>query len=169
MVAAAPGVEYAPLFYKPLEKVKEQNLKTLKGDFDKYMAIPQNIKPCLSWWIEKLPSSFKLVSHGQPKIVLFSDSSKKGWGAVNKTTNATANGQWSLSEQQKRINILELKACQLALTTLCNECSNCHVRIYMNKMTSCSYINKFGGKKTELDCLAREIYSVPSQQQPPAG
>ena len=37
MVASEPGVDYAALFYKPLEKVKEQQLRINKGNFDCYM------------------------------------------------------------------------------------------------------------------------------------
>ena len=37
MVAAEPGVEHAPLFYKPLEKVKDTELRCHNGNFDRFM------------------------------------------------------------------------------------------------------------------------------------
>lgn len=159
MVATEQGVEYAPLFYKPLERVKDKYLRLNKGDFNKLMKIPSHVKPDIQWWITNLPASCKLISHGQPSIVLFSDASLKGWGAVNKTTNTKTGGQWSLEEQSLHINILELKACQLALLSLCKDTSYAHVKIFMDNTTSCSYIRKFGGKKLELDKLARAIWS----------
>ena len=67
-------------------------------------------------------------------------------------------GQWSAEEQALHINILELKACQLAIFTFCKDLTNLHVRIFMDNTTSCSYINKLGGKTYELDLLAREIW-----------
>ena len=158
MVAAEPGVETAPLFYKPLEKVKDKCIKRAKGNFNNFMKLPETVKPTISWWIKNLRTSKKLVSHGQPKFVIYSDASKKGYGAINKTTNATTNGQWSLTEQNFHINILELKACQLALTSLCKDTTQCHIRIYMDNSTSCTYVNKFGGKTDELNNLAREIW-----------
>ena len=42
--------------------------------------------------------------------------------------------------------------------SLCKQVSHCHVQIYMENTTSCSYVNKFGGKKSELNILAREIW-----------
>jgi hypothetical protein len=158
MVAAESGVQYAPLFYKPLEQTKEKYLRKSRGDFNKFMYIHANIKHHIKWWIDNISDSKKLISQGQPKLIIFSDASKKGWGAVDKTNNNRTNGQWSSSEQQNHINILELKACQLALMSLCKNVSNCHVRIYMDNTTSCSYVNKFGGKKSELNSLAREIW-----------
>lgn len=157
MVAAEPGVQYAPLFYKPLEKVIDICLQKHSGDFDKFMRIPVHVKPHTDWWIVNLPSAYKPVSPPHPLVTIYSDASTKGWGAVNKTTNEKTGGQWSLLEQENNINILELTACQLALLSFCKHMSNTSVRIYMDNTTSCSYINKFGGKKKELDCLAREI------------
>ncbi|XP_053374034.1 uncharacterized protein LOC128546760 [Mercenaria mercenaria] len=158
MVAAEPGVEAAPLFYKPLEKIKDKCIKIAKGDFDNYMKIPSSVRSIISWWISHLPTSKKQVSHGQPEYIIYSDASKKGYGAINKTTNTSTNGQWSLAEQNLHINILELKACQLALTSLCKDTNQCHIRIFMDNSTSCAYINKFGGKTDELNNLARDIW-----------
>ena len=158
MVAADSGVEYAPLFYKPLEKVKDSQLTLNRGKFDNLMKVPSNIKPLINWWIDNLPIQCKEVTHGHPKVVLYSDASKLGWGGVNKTDQVKTGGQWSESEQSSHINILELKACKLTLTSLCKNIQNTHIRIYMDNTTSCSYVNKFGGKMTELNELAREIW-----------
>ena len=53
MVAAEPGVEHAPLFYKPLEKIKDTELRCHNGNFDRFMTIPSEIKPILKWWISR--------------------------------------------------------------------------------------------------------------------
>ncbi len=84
MVAAEPGVEHAPLFYKPLEKVKENELKQCRGNYDAVMNIPVTVRPSLLWWITNLPEAYKVVSHGQPSVIIYTDSSKSGWGAWNK-------------------------------------------------------------------------------------
>ena len=158
MVAAEPGVEHAPLFYKPLEKIKDTELRCHNGNFDRFMTIPSEIKPILKWWISNLPNAYKLISHGTPNIVLYSNASKQGWDAVNKTENTKTGGQWSPSEQQLHINVLELKACQLALLSLCKNQHYSHIQIYTDNTTSCTYINKYGGKMTDLDKLARDIW-----------
>jgi hypothetical protein len=36
-------VTHAPLFYKPLEKLKEAQLNKAKGNFDHYMFIPHSV------------------------------------------------------------------------------------------------------------------------------
>ena len=62
-----------------------------------------------------------------------------------------------MEERNLHINILELKACQLALLSFRKDLKNTHVRVYMDNTTSVAYINKFGGKSAEIDTLAREI------------
>ena len=158
LVATQQGVEYAPLFYKPLEKVKDLELRKHCGNYNSFMTLPSDIYPVIDWWIQNISLSFKVISHGTPNLVLFSDASKTGWGAFNETKNIRTGGRWSASEQTMHINILELKACQLCLKTFCKDVAQMHVKIYMDNTTSCSYINKFRGKKAELNDLARELW-----------
>ena len=93
------------------------------------MKVPSVIKPLINWWIDNLPIQCKEVTHGHPKVVLYSDASKLGWGGVNKTDQVKTGGQWSESEQSSHINILELKACKLTLTSLCKNIQNTHILI----------------------------------------
>ena len=158
LVSLEQGVEYAPLYYKPLEKVKEVQLKLHRGNFDSFMTIPKEIYPVINWWIHNISSSFKLVSQGPPSLVIYSDSSTKAWGAFNKTDNIRTNGAWSEIEQTEHINVLELTACQLAVKSFCKNITGKHVRIFMDNSTSCAYINKFGGRVHKLDSIAREIW-----------
>lgn len=158
MVAAEPAVAHAPLFYKPLEKIKETQLRKAKGNFDHFMPIPQSAVDSLNWWLEYIPTSYKSVLKENPEIILFTDASSKGWGAFNKTKGTRTAGNWSTEEQTSHINILELKACQLALHSLCKENTHIHIQIYMDNTTSVSYINKYGGKTPVLNDLAREIW-----------
>ena len=157
-MAAEPGIEYAPLYYKLLEKVKEEQLKLHKGNFDNFMSIPSHIVPTINWWITNITSSYKLISHGPPQMVLYSDASNKAWGAFNKTNNIRTRGKWSAEEQEFHINILELKACQFALKAFCKNSNNIHVQVFMDNTTSCSYITKFGGRSDKLNMIARDIW-----------
>lgn len=86
-MASEPGVEYAVLYIKPLEVVKERELHIHKGNFDSFMNVPPSVKSTLGWWIQNLQKCFKKVSHGIPQLILYSDSSSLGWGAYNKTLN----------------------------------------------------------------------------------
>ncbi|XP_060558153.1 uncharacterized protein LOC132718470 [Ruditapes philippinarum] len=158
LVASEPGVEYAPLFYIPLEKVKDKNLRLNKGQYDKFMKLSSKTKNCINWWIVHTPINYKLVLREEPSLTICSDASLSGWGAIDITNCVKTGGQWSGDEQRLHINVLELKACELAIQSLCKHISNTHVRIYMDNTTSCSYINKFGGKSENLDLIARSIW-----------
>ena len=50
-----------------------------------------------------------------PHYVFFTDALKLERGAINESTGDKTDGQWSPSEKDLHINILELKSCQLAL------------------------------------------------------
>ena len=110
------------------------------------MKVTNKIKTVIQWWIFNLPSSFKLVMRKPSDMFLHTDASLKGWGAYNKSSGVKTGGQWSAEELALHINILEIKACQLALFTFCKDLANLHVRIFMDNTTSCSYINKFWGE-----------------------
>lgn len=159
LVATESSVDYAPLNYKPLEKIKEQELNIHKGNYDSFMTVPATMMPVLKWWVDNISTCCKHISRGPPDLVLFSDASTKAWGGFNQTDNMRTGGEWSVEEQESHINILELKACQLTIQSFCKKVEKQHVRIYMDNTTSCSYITKFGGKKPELDSIARDIWN----------
>lgn len=48
LVALEQGIEYAALFYKPLEKVKDEKLKSHCGNFDSFMTIPKQTYPVIN-------------------------------------------------------------------------------------------------------------------------
>ena len=47
LVASEPGVQYAALYYKPLEIQRDFELKLSKGDFDSHIILSQKSKDCL--------------------------------------------------------------------------------------------------------------------------
>ena len=70
LVACEPGVRYALLFYKPLEKIKEQNLSWKHGKFNAFMRITTEVKLHLKWWIDNLHHSYQFVSEKSPNFTL---------------------------------------------------------------------------------------------------
>ena len=70
LVATQLGVEFAPLFYEPLEKVKEHEHKKHHGNYSSFMNIPAQVIPAIQWWIDKVSSSYKYISNGAPKLIL---------------------------------------------------------------------------------------------------
>ena len=94
LVATQQGVELAPLYYKPLEKVKELELKKHLGNNNSFLTIPKHRIPSIQWWIANVSFSYKRIPHGTPEFILFSDASKKGCGAYNQTENIRTGGKW---------------------------------------------------------------------------
>ena len=158
LVAAEPGVQYASLYIKNLEIVKDALLKQYQGDFDGKFTVSDDIRFGLQWWINNIDNSFKPVTLNDPSVTLQTDSSGTGWGCVVVTNNQQTGGHWSYVEQKSHINLLELKAAFLGLQTFCAMLSNIHIRIQMDNMVAVSYINNMGGRKNDLTVLTKEIW-----------
>ena len=99
LVAAEPGVEYAPIYIKSLEIEKDRKLKESNGNFESKMIISNESVKTLSWWIENVESSFKPLVRKDPELVLKTDSSKTGWGGVIDNTTLKTSGFWSYEEK----------------------------------------------------------------------
>ena len=89
-----PGVMHGPMFYRCLEFDKTQALKYSRGNFERPMNLSDQSKTELHWWTGNINSSWCPITHREPQIVLQSDSSLRGWGAIIKllTQPLEANG-----------------------------------------------------------------------------
>ena len=70
LVATQQGVEFAPLYYKPLEKVKELELQKHQGNYNSYMTIPKYVIPTIQWWIDNVSSSYKRIQGGHTFLAI---------------------------------------------------------------------------------------------------
>ncbi len=114
-VASEPGVQFAALYYKPLEIERDLALKLNKGDFDAVIHISVESRLCIQWWIDNVQKSFRYITVPKPDRRIESDSSGTGWGCHDVTNNVKLHGQWSATDTINHINYLELKAAFLAL------------------------------------------------------
>ena len=159
MVSSAPAVELCMLFYRTIENEKVDALKLNFGDFDAQMVLSASAKLDLHWWIDNIQLSEKKISPPNPDIVLTTDASKQGWGAVR--DHHTTGGRWSPVLAELHINELELKAVLFALRSLCNDVSNKHIRIMSDNTTTVCYINNMGGSKSRAcNDIARRIWKL---------
>ena len=78
MVSTFSAVEYAPLYYRCLEKGKIDALKCCKGDYESIMFISDDMKKDLKWWIDNLQYQKRHISHGNPDIIITTDASSHG-------------------------------------------------------------------------------------------
>ena len=154
LVAAEPGVEYAPIYIKSLEIEKDRKLKESNGNFESNMVISNESVKTLSWWIENVESSFKPLVRKDPELVLKTDSSKTGWGGVIDNTTLKTSGFWSYEEKKLHIHFLELKAVFLSLKCFCSTKTNIHIRLYLDNMVAGKVVQKLIAEETELTLIA---------------
>jgi ribonuclease HI len=155
MNAYCSGVEFGRLHCRNLEIFKNVSLRCNSGNFSAMVNIPGNcIRDC-EWWRDEAKLHKKLIDHGNPDIILYTDASSGGnagiggWGA--KRGDQSTGGRWSIDEQQNDINFLEILACFLGLQSLCKYEKNVHIQIKCDNTCAVSYINNMGGTKS-LKC-----------------
>lgn len=158
IIATFPAAQYGHLHYRIIEREKIFALKANNDNYDAFMQLSKSCKGEILWWKENVNTVYADISHGSPKIVLTSDSSKKGWGGVNNTSGETANGKWNNEEQKLHINFLELLAAWFTIKSLCKNVSNTHILLRLDNTTAVSYLTKMGGRKKSLDKLANIIW-----------
>ena len=158
IVSSEAGAQFAPLFYRDLEYEKDEKLRLFKGQFDQLFVISDCSKRIINEWLEYLPKAFSPIVRDNAAIIIYSDSSTKGWGGINSTNNTQAQGIWSESERLEHINYLELKAAYLNLKALASDAYDTHIQLFLDNTVAISYINHFGGKIKTLHILAKEMW-----------
>jgi len=158
VVSAFSSVELGKLHYREMEKAKTVALKESKGDFDAKMPISLSMKSELRWWIENIQTQVRRIRRNNPEIVIQTDSSTIGWGAV--FDKRKIGGRWTQTESVFHINVLELRAVFLALQAFAKYITGKYVKILSDSTTAVSYINNFGGIKS-ADCneQSRQIWN----------
>ncbi len=110
----------------------------------------------IQWWINNIESSVNVLSLGNASIVLTTDASKTGWGAVK--GNSSASGQSTMEESSQHINCLELTVVLFGLKSLLNNVKRAHIKILSDNTTTVACINKMGTTHSEsCNRLAHKI------------
>jgi hypothetical protein len=73
------------------------------------------------WWVNNIDSAFKPILQSTPAVILTTNASTLGWGAV--LCDTRTGGPWEQTEQQYHINCLEMRAVLLGLRSLCKPTS----------------------------------------------
>ena len=136
LVSSLPVVEFAQMHYRHLKLDKMCALRENKGNFDSTMSLSSQSRTELTWWVKNVLTASKGISHGNPDLILITDASTLGWGAVR--GNTSTGGPWSL----------EMKAVLLGLKSLCTAFNEKHILVQSNNTTVVTYINVMGGIKS---------------------
>ena len=156
MTAYGPAVLYGGAHIKTLERCKNDALRKAKGDFEKCMRISPEGWEDINWWQEHIACSPSPIVVCKPKVQITTDASLQGWGAHS--VEVATGGRWLPHEAEAHINVLELRAVLLGLSSLIRQ-QNIHVHILSDNMTAVTYITKMGGtRSTECNNIVRKIW-----------
>lgn len=73
------------LYIRPLEIIKDIELKRHIGNVESFINIPRCIDSTLQWWIENIHTCYKNISVPKPDLTIYTDASLKMYGAYDKT------------------------------------------------------------------------------------
>ncbi|XP_077983301.1 uncharacterized protein LOC144438146 [Glandiceps talaboti] len=109
-------------------------------------------KTDLIWWIQQAPGHNDRPLHSpQPDLIIQSDASLQGWGAVS--GQEIAQGRWSIKEKALHINVLELKAALLAIQSFVQNHRDLVIELQLDNTSAVAYLNHQGGVKFQALCI----------------
>ncbi len=82
MASSCPGVHY-----RSLEALKTKVLKDCKGDFEAMLSLTPACTEDLQWWVDHIDTAYKPILYKNADVIMHSDASKAGWGAVINNTS----------------------------------------------------------------------------------
>lgn len=113
----------------------------------------------LTWWATHLPEqAFRPIRIPPPSVVITTDASLVGWGAV--CQDQEAHGQWTQVEASTyHINELELLTGFFALRCFMPSKRDIHIQLRMDNRCAISYVNNMGGTHSgKLHKLAVQMW-----------
>ena len=143
---------------KTLEIQKIKALKIVGSkQFEGKMSLSKDSLDDLTWWENNIGSAQKKIYISPPTSVLTTDASLQGWGACY--LGQKTGGRWNLQEKDKHINVLELKAIELGLKSLCLDKSLSEIKIQSDNTTAVAYIKHQGGtRSSECNDTTKSIF-----------
>ena len=103
-------------------------------------------------WIKSIPSqNGRSICVKTPDLMMESDSSLQGWGAVCK--GVLTGGLWSPKEKLSQINCLKSTAAMFAAKVLSWNKDSSYIHLKLDNQTAASYINP------RLNNLATQLWS----------
>ena len=111
------------------------------------IPVEQEIVPFLLWWtVSDHLLQGRPFTQSRPLTSITTDASSFGWGAVWNAESAA--GQWSNSERQLHMNVLELKAVFNAVKLWGDSLCGHEVTVISDNSTTVAYINHQGGTRS---------------------
>ena len=157
LTATILAVLPAPLHYRHLQMQKSKALLAGHQNYNAQVVLDLECKSEIKWWFRHLQDwNGKSLISPAPDLVITTDSSMMGWGAVCNGT--TTQGLWSPSEKLDHINVLELKAAMFAVMAFAKNLSQIHINLRLDNQASVAQINKLGDPG-HIDCSKSQRFS----------
>ena len=150
---ASTAILPGPLHFRHMQMT---SIRGLVRSFQNYAAsvdLPESVLEELRWWSRNLRHwNGKSFVNPNPEldVVIMTDASKMGWGAH--CQGVTTQGQWSSIERDQHINVLELRAADLAIRAFTRRWQGQRIRVVMDNTTAVSLITVMGSTRSSR-CL----------------
>ncbi|XP_070556878.1 uncharacterized protein [Ptychodera flava] len=157
MTAAVEAVTVSPLHYRAIQK-DQLAVLARTGSYDALVVLSQETREELTWWVKCLDVwNGRSLLPQKPQVIIQTDSSRKGWGAVY--GHNSAQGQWNQDEQSLHINQLEMLAVSRGLESLVSHLRDVCVEVQCDNSSVVTYINCQGGTRSwPLSKLASKLW-----------
>ncbi|KZS13077.1 Uncharacterized protein APZ42_021816 [Daphnia magna] len=157
LVWAVKAIPFAQAHYRGIQMQYIEGCKTFGNSLQSTVSLDSKSKQDLVWWATNgIRSNGKPMSATEPDLIIYSDASLSGWGAV--FNEVSTRGPWTLADQKRHINELELLAALNALKAFTSRLRNSTIRLMLDNFTAVHYINKSGGTKSPaLSAITAEI------------
>ena len=142
LVATKPAVWTGSLHYRALQDLKIRSLRQHLSD-QTAVNLSEEARADLQWWFSDLSSNCSaMMVKPEASIVIESDASKSGWGAV--CQGVATGGRWTSEEAGLHINLLELQAVFLALQSFLKDKTKVAVLVRSDNRTAIAYFEQDG-------------------------
>ena len=125
LISLLPACPLGRAHYRSLELVKLRALMKHGASWDSHCRIDIDSVMDLKWWIRNLPSTCAPIKRSAPDMVMFTDASDEGWGAVFQGVHTQ--GRFTLQEQELDINSRELIAMDSCLFIPTSRATACYL------------------------------------------
>ena len=97
------------------------------------MTLSPQARNEVQWWVTHIYPSQKFLHAPPITTIIYSDASLEGWGATDSIS--TIGALWRDTDELMHINVLELTAARLALTTLAEATRGTDIQLKMDNLT----------------------------------
>ena len=113
LISLLPACPWGRAHYRSLENIKLEALYRHKWNWEAKCTIFGQAIRDLKWWIAILSHTAAPISRNKSNMTVYSDASDFGWGG--QFEDLTAQGKFSIEEQQLHINTKEVLAAYYAI------------------------------------------------------